>query len=543
MKFSKISIAIAAVCLNLSACKQLDLAPTDRFSELTFWKIDQNVNNALYNNYSLMYDSNSYFYLDATSDNAYSPQGNSSGNADAITSGSFTATLPRFRNDWGNYYKLIKSCNLFLENVDKNTTLPAATIARLKAETRFLRAFAHFNLTKWYGDVPLLDRDLTIEEAQVVARKPKAEVVNFVVSELEAAIADLPSKDAIPASENGRITKAAALALQARVLLYQGNKMAEVASICEKLMNNQATYGKYSLHESYSALFNDPAANKVNNETILALQYVPAVRTWGEFFDFAPRSVGARTNNLGATQELVDSYRMLNGKKITDPASGYNENDPYINRDPRLTATIVYDGYNWVNPNGSTKKIYIKPGTDPVQPGADEYSTSGQGSATGYYWRKYFDPTALASFASGSNLHLIRYAEVLLTYAEAKNSLGQMDASVWDKTIKALRMRAGFTDPAALNYPGTGDMTNIIRDERRVELAMEGLRTDDIRRWKIAEVVLNGYAHGAKFSDPTIDRGYIRAQRRQFDASKHYLWPIPASELSLNKNLTQNPGY
>ena len=208
-----------------------------------------------------------------------------------------------------------------------------------------------------------------------------------------------------------------------------------------------------------------------------------------------------------------------------------------------MTATIVYDGYNWVNPNGSTKKIYIKPGTDPVQPGADEYSTSGQGSATGYYWRKYFDPTALASFASGSNLHLIRYAEVLLTYAEAKNSLGQMDASVWDKTIKALRMRAGFTDPAALNYPGTGDMTNIIRDERRVELAMEGLRTDDIRRWKIAEVVLNGYAHGAKFSDPTIDRGYIRAQRRQFDASKHYLWPIPASELSLNKNLTQNPGY
>jgi starch-binding outer membrane protein, SusD/RagB family len=128
-------------------------------------------------------------------------------------------------------------------------------------------------------------------------------------------------------------------------------------------------------------------------------------------------------------------------------------------------------------------------------------------------------------------------------YAEAKNSLGQMDATVWDKTIGALRARAGFTDAAALTFPGNTDMTTIIRQERRSEFALEGLRIDDIRRWKIAETVLNGYVHGARFGDPNVDNGYIRVQRRQFDPAKNYLWPIPTSDILLNNNLTQNPGY
>lgn len=119
-----------------------------------------------------------------------------------------------------------------------------------------------------------------------------------------------------------------------------------------------------------------------------------------------------------------------------------------------------------------------------------------------------------------------------------------MDATVWNKTIGALRSRAGFTDPGALNYPGNTDMTNIIRRERRVEFAMEGLRVDDIRRWKIAEVVMNGYIHGAKFSaDQNTDDGYIRAQLRKFNPGRDYLWAIPANDVDLNKNLTQNPGY
>ena len=541
MKFLNRFLIIALTFVALSGCKKLDIAPTDKFSDLTFWKVDVNVTNALNNNYSLLYNSSLYFDAEALSDNAYSP----SGDLNLIASGNATSLSAKFQGDWGSYYQTIKSVNIFLENVDQNTTLPAATMARLKAENRFIRAFALFNLSKWYGDVPLPDHDLTPEEAQVIPRSSKETVVNFILSELDAALADLPSKDQLPAEENGRITKGAALALEMRTLLYQGNKMAEVAAICEKLINQQSVYGTYALATSYSALFSDPVVNKNNSETLLSLQYVPTIRIWQNFWDFAPRTVGGRVSNMAPTQELVNDYIMLNGKTITEAGSGYSETNPYVNRDPRLTATVVYDRYNWVNANNTSKTIYIRPGSDPVQPGLDEYSPGSQSaSATGYYWRKYFDPSALANFVSGNNLHLFRYAEVLLTYAEAKNSLGQMDATIWAKTIGALRARAGFTDAEALTYPGNADMVNIIRRERRAELAMEGLRTDDIRRWKIAEVTMNGYAHGAKFSsDQTTDNGYIRTQQRKFNAQRDYLWAIPSNETNLNKNLTQNPGY
>ncbi|TWR29619.1 RagB/SusD family nutrient uptake outer membrane protein [Mucilaginibacter pallidiroseus] len=541
MKFIKKLLIVSVAVVAASGCKKLDIAPTDRFSDLTFWQVDANVYNALYNNYSLIYNSGLYFDAEAISDNAYSP----SGDLNIIASGNANSQTGKFGGDWSNYYSAIKSCNIFLANIDKNTTLPAEVKARLVAETRFIRAFEHFNLAKWYGDVPLVDRDLSPEDAQVIARSPKADVIKFVVSELEAIAAVLPSKDAIPASENGRITKGAALALEARVLLYQGDRMADVATICEKLMNDQGANGSYGLETSYSALFSDPNVNKNTKESILSLQYVPTLRTWQNFWDFAPRTVGGRVSNMAPTQELVDDYIMLNGKGIRESGSGYNEANPYVNRDPRLTATIVYDRYTWVNANNSTKTIYIRPGSDPVQPGLDEYSAGSQAaSATAYYWRKYYDPSALANFVSGNNLHLIRYAEVLLDYAEAKQSLGQMDATVWAKTIGALRSRAGFNEAGALNYPGNGDMTNIIRRERRVELAMEGLRVDDIRRWRIAEVTMNGFIHGAKFStDQNTDNGYIRVQQRKFNPSRDYLWAIPARDVDLNKNLTQNPGY
>lgn len=538
-KYFILGIAVFAA----ASCKKLDLAPTDRFTELNFWTTSENVRNALNNNYSWIYTSNMYFYSEALSDNAYTAQGSSNGNVDAIASGNFTPTLPKFENDWSFYFQGINSCNLFLTNVDQNKTLTPDVLNRMKAEVRFIRAWQYFNLMKWWGDVPLIDHIISPDEAKVISRTPKATVLKFILTELEAAAAVLPSKDQYSAGDNGRITRGAALALEGRILLYEGNRMPEVVAICEKLINQQSLYGQYSLEPNYSSLFSDPKVNKSNNESIFSLQYVPGLRTWSEYFDFAPRSAGSRTNNLAPTQELVNDYVMLNGKPINDPSSGYDENNPYSNRDPRFKATIVYDQYQWQNPNGTTQVIYTKPGSDPNQPGVNEYSLNGQGSATGYYWRKYFDPNALAGFASGLNLHLIRYAEVLLMYAEAKNSLGQMDAATWDKTIRPLRVRAGFTDPAALDYPGNGDMTGTIRRERRAEFAMEGLRIDDIRRWKIAETVLNGYVHGARFGDPTVDNGYIRVQKRQFDPSKNYWWPIPATELNLDKNLTQNPGY
>ena len=535
----------ALVFLVLSGCKKLDLAPSDRYTDLTFWQVDNNVNKALNNIYHGIYSNTNspsvpYFYNEALSDNAYTRLGISAGNVDAISSGSFTVDLDRFSADWSSYYAEIKSCNIFLDNVGKNTTISAVTLTRMKAEARFFRAWLHFNLLKWWGDVPLLQKDISADEAKTISRTPRADVLKFVLDELDAAAAALPTRDQYAAADRGRITKGAAMALKARVLLYEGNRMDEVAALCEQLMSGQN--GSYSLYSSYGDLFK--SSSKYNPEVIFDIEYVLNTRMWGDYIDFAPLTIGARGNNLAPTQELVDSYIMANGKPITDASSGYDPSNPYAGRDPRLTATVVYDGYQWINADNSTQTIHIKPGSSPAGQDQNEYKASGQGTATGYYWRKYWDPVSVPTLQFGSNLILIRYAEVLLMYAEAKNSLGQMTADVWDKTIGSLRRRAGFTDVNALNFPGAAaDLTSIIRNERRSEFALEGLRVDDIRRWKIAETVMNGWAHGAKYGDPATDNGFLRVQLRSFDKNKHYLWPVPSSELVKDKNLTQNPNY
>ncbi|RYE13837.1 MAG: RagB/SusD family nutrient uptake outer membrane protein, partial [Sphingobacteriales bacterium] len=402
-----------------------------------------------------------------------------------------------------------------------------------------LRAWHYFYLTTWFGDVPFFTKDPTVEETKTVSRTAKAQVIDFILKELDESADALPVNTAYKDGDRGRLTKGAAIALKARVLLYEG-RWANVVTECEKLMNGTAN-GTYSLFPSYEGLFLVP--NEYNSEVIFDLQYVIPDRTYSNFFDLAPLSVGARLNNMAPTQELVDSYLMTNGKRINESGSGYDENDPYINRDPRLTNTIVYHGYEWKKPDNSTKMIYTKPGTDPDANAPDEFKSGGISSPTGYYIRKYYDPASANNFQSGLNLIMLRYADVLLMYAEAKAELNQFNSTVWDETIKPLRVRAGFTEVAALNYSGALNAVEVVRNERRVELAMEGLRIFDIRRWKIAEDVLNGWAHGAKFGPPGVDNGYIRANLRSFDKSRAYLWPVPQDERTLNPNLGQNPGW
>ena len=333
-------------------------------------------------------------------------------------------------------------------------------------------------------------------------------------------------------------------AFKARIYLYN-NDWTNVVTWCDKLINS-ADYGTYSLFPSYEGLF--LPENENNDEVMLDLSYVPALRTWGNYLDFAPLSVGGRVNSMAPTQELVDNYIMLNGKNIHAAGSGYSETTPYKNRDPRLTATVVYHEFPWKKPDGSLQTIYIKPGTAPNEAAAvDEYKGQGtNATATGYYLRKYYDPTSLAGFASGLNLILIRYADVLLMYAEAKNELGQMDQNIWNMTLRAIRSRAGFTDPEALVYNGSWsktDLQDIIRRERRSELAIEGTRIQDLRRWHTAEVALNGYPHGAQYGDLSTDNGYIRLDKRSFNKDRDYLWAVPQSEKDINPVLGQNPIY
>lgn len=529
------TIGIAA--LALASCNALDLAPTNKFTDLNYWTSEEKASAVLSMAYNQMASAGDMFSDERLSDNLY--EGRGSSDEKKITSGQATATLGRFANEWSDGYSGIKTCHTFLENVDRVPNMDADLKARMKAEARYIRAAIYFRLVNFYGDVPFFDHNITVEEANTIERSPKADIVSFIRTELSEVASVLPAKNGYSVADRGRVTKGAAMMLLARTYLYE-NDYQNVAAICERFINGE--FGKYELFPSYSGLF--LPENEYNDEVIMDIGYTDELRTWSEMYDGIPLSVGGRINGFAPTQELVDSYIMTNGLGINEAGSRYDEENPYNARDPRLKATIVYHGYQWTNGAGHTSTIYIKPGSaaEAGAPELDEYIGAGQNStATGYYIRKWFDPTAPAGMNSGLNIITMRYADVLLMYAEAKTELGQMDESVWNATIRALRERAGFTDASALNYPTTGDMREIVRRERRCELALEGTRVYDIKRWKTIETVMNGRPHGAKFANGNTQ--YVELEARSFDSERDYLFAVPQSQRDINKNLTQNPKY
>ena len=357
-------------------------------------------------------------------------------------------------------------------------------------------------------------------------------MLQFILDELDAAKI-LPNS--YGAKDKGRFTKGAVMALKARVLLCE-NRWQEVAAICDALINKQEAGFLDLFSGTYSDLFKPQ--NKNNIEVLLDVQFMPVNREQGTQYYLIPPSFGGFAA-ISPTQELADSYLLLNGKTISDPS--YNELTPYNNRDPRLDATLIRHGSQLENPNGTFTTINTALGT-----GDNSINNSSNATPTGYYVSKFYDKTARNMLQSGSNLILIRYAEVLLMYAEAKAKLNDFGQTEWNMTIKKLRTRAGFTNTNALEYPtvSNAEMEEIIRRERRSELAMEGLRLMDLRRWKTAETALNQWVHGIKTNEAIlIDNGYIRVEKRMFDPGKNYLWPIPQSERDLNKNLTQNPNW
>jgi hypothetical protein len=520
--------------LGLASCQKLDLPPTDRPTDATFWTQPSDADNVLTTAYENLYNSEYFFFNETLSDNAYNKSDVNGSNARNIAEGAYGTNQARITNEWGYHYSGIRKCNQLLANIDKISNLDAGLKARYIAEARALRAYQYFQLMTWYGDVPLVTTEINVADAAGVTRTPRAQVLDFVLKELDAAAADLPLNSAYAATDRGRFTKGAALAVKARVLLYEG-RWADVTAVTDQFLNGQV--GTYSLFSSYSGVF--APANEGNSEVILDLQYLFPSRSYSEQRFFIPRTEGKLICAIAPTQELVNDYLMTNGKAISESGSGYNEATPYANRDPRFAATLVYDGYRWLRPDGSSILIRTVPGT------GDNSVDRADASPTGYYSAKYFDPTADANLNSGLNLILVRYADVLLMHAEAKNELGLLTAAEWDRTIGALRRRAGFTDAAALTFPGgnQASLQTIVRRERRTELAMEGLRIFDLRRWRTAQAALTGYAHGIKAGDPNVDNGYLRVDQRTFDPAKHYLWPVPQRERDINPALTQNPGW
>ncbi|WP_335965080.1 RagB/SusD family nutrient uptake outer membrane protein [Galbibacter sp. PAP.153] len=519
-------IALIMFYSVLTGCtSDLDIAPIDSESELTYWQTDEDARIFLNSMYADLMDADTYLFLNALSDDAYTKGREDYRN---IASGSYGPTNGVVSGIWSSRYEAIRRTNIFFNNIDGVTEIDEAQRKSYKAQGRFIRALHYFYLIELYGDVPFITDEISIEESLSLERTDRATILSFIHEELEQAIKDLP--DSYPADQNGRITKDAAIALQSRIYLYNGN-YENAADLAGELI------GRHTLFPDYAGLFS--TENEMADEILLSLQYIPTNREHNNQYSLVPPSLGGYAN-FSPLQELVDSYLTVDGYAIGDPQSNYDPENPYQNRDPRLRATVIYNGYPMTDYNGNQIIIDTSPNADP-----DGLNYSSNTTPTGYYVHKYFDPQARNQTYSGLNLILIRYAEVLLNYAEAKIELGTFDQQDWDTTIGALRQRAGLQGHA-LEFPGNNQtlLREVVRNERRVELAFEaGHRFFDIRRWKLAETVLNGWTHGMKTGASSEDDGYIRVSSRSFDPEKHYLWPIPQSERDINTNLTQNPNW
>lgn len=456
-------------------------------------------------------------------------------------------------NQWTINYKGIRQANIFINNIDrvplKGKLANGTSFNRVwKAEAKFLRAMFYFELVKRYGGVPLLgDKVYQIDDNVELPRNTFQECIDYLVSECDV-IKDSLRVDPFNLTFYGRPTKAAAMALKARILLYAASPLYNGGNIDEG--NPLSGYTDYAADRWVKAeqaakevielnLFGlEPNFNDVfitrNRERIFSKQ-------GGNNTSFENAngpvgySVGVNNGRTSPTQELVEAFGMANGLPITDPLSGYDENQPYVNRDPRFYATVFYNGAMWLNRPVQT-----------FEGGSDKPGGVKQQTRTGYYARKFMGNFETATNYSNVNHDyiLFRYAEILLNYAEARNeTLSAPDQDVY-ASVEAIRERAGLV-PYELNAGLSKDeMRDIIHNERRKELAFEEHRFYDVRRWKQAETLFDKGLHGMVIYQ--TGTGIIRQKVEVFQMNfekQMYLAPIPFYEVLKNPNMVQNPGW
>jgi len=520
MKSYKLLLVIVIAGGLLGGCDDefLTTVPHDRITEATFWKTDNDFILAVNALYSTLYGWQS-LYLDAASDNAWAqksfsdwyPLGNGSADATAVIPNQF----------WTNSYRGIYRANEILARLEKASSLSESIRRQVEGEARFFRAYHYMYLVNLFGDVPLVTKVITPEEARKIPRTHRNEVANLILDDLEIAASLLP--EFYPQSDYGRITKWAALALKARAALYEA-RWAEAADAAKRVIDS----GRFCLYPDYINLFR--YAGEGSCEAILVDRRMKNERPHSAFTTFGPRSLGGGSDVV-PLRSLVDSYYMIDGLPIS-ASPLYDPDNPYANRDLRLYGTLLYPGAEFAG---------IVYNSLPDSPTPDRVGNDWNATATGYQMIKYVDPADKDDVSnSGIDIQLIRYAEVLLTYAEAKIELNEVDNTVYD-AINQVRARAGLSPvPSGLSQDS---LRAIVRHERRVELALEGLRLFDIRRWRIAEDVMNGPTYGIDYKDENGETKTIFAEMRRFTIPRDYLWPIPLKEIELSEVLEQNPGW
>lgn len=562
VKSTKATGAFTIFCLLLivvlwAGCKKdLNLVSKDSITDATFWKTGADFKLAANN----LYNGLDRFGLeDVESDIAFNVP-------NSVSNGQLQ---PQEVSDlWNSCYGYIRSANNIMEKGAGNTD---GEIKKYVAEAKFFRAWYYWKLLRIYGGVPLITKVLKIDDPELFApRSGHTQTVDLILKDLDEAKNDLPVQADVSSSDIGRITKGAALGLASRVALFEGtwqksrggadaSKYLDVAITASQAVISSGVYDLYtgSGAQSYRYLFLE--AGDDSKETILDRRYARNILGHDAPYMYDQ-------DGYNPTRKMVDMYLDKNGLPITATGSvfkGYSTfTSEFQDRDPRMTQTMII-------PGTLTNRVFF-----PVTKVANWPEAPQRNYNTGYILYKYMseDPIANNSGREGDNSlfdfdrHLIRYAEVLLNYAEA---LYEKNGSISDNdlnlSINKLRDRVGMPHlTIAFVAANNLNMQTEIRRERTVELALEGFRYDDLRRWKTAESELpqdvkgikvtgTGWATRAPYNDPSFSNkldanGFLIAERnRKFDPAKDYLQPLPTREIAFyaanGKELTQNPGW
>lgn len=539
-KFLHIATALLFAGFTSSCSDFLDRYPLDELSDSSFWKTENDAMMAVTDIYGCLptWDQDE----DINSDNAVHGIKWAAGN---ISKGIYDP----MDQSWAGSYTLIRQCNLVLEKV-KDIEMSDESRKKIEGQAYFFRAFVYFNLIRSFGDVPYIDKPLNLTDVEDITRTPREEVYAKVMADFDKAIEYLPEE--WDAANTPRVTKGAALAMKARAALYYNNW--QVAADASKAVMD---LGKYELYDAgntgkYQELFWEKSDGCDENILYVQFNYPDKTHYLIGWECFPTLGWGG----MNPTQSLVDAFEDKDGAPISK-STIYNEKDPFKNRDPRLEVNVLHDGEEMY---GVT--IKVKPLKSSGKTGIEQH---GDATATGYYQQKWLDPSIdpqSEGWNMGKDWVVIRYAEVLLTYAEAMNELHPLSAESFD-AVNQVRRRVGMpdlqnTDPSKPTYCATQDeLRKRIQNEWRVEFALEGgKRMWDIRRWGIAKEVLNAPFLGLKMKpvEGVVDGkpaivDYILYEGENIKlAGSHYedhnyLLPVPQTEIDLNPKLTQNPGY
>ncbi len=540
---------LAGMGLTVTSCSDfLDTVPHDALSPATTWKTPEDAQKFVigcYNDWLDGADGGVLFYMDCTSDFGYN---------NFTWEGYTVMGNGKLKpSDYGTSFydfKTIRRCNTFMENVEQITFPDEAVKKDLIAQVRAIRAFDYFTMNFWYGGVPIISNYTSADEAKV-ARNSEEEVKKFVYDEIDAVIPDIN----VTPSARGRVAKGAALAIKMRSALYWGDysRAQEAAKAIMEL-------NQYRLDANYANLFT--IAGQTSGEIILAAQYIETLHSIGTIGQMYNNADGG-WSSIVPTQNLVDAYEMADGlTKEESPA--YDPVHPFAGRDPRMAMTVLFPGQDW-KANGKDK-VVLNTLDRKMADGNDNPNhplVADNASKTSLTWAKYLAPMDQYSdiWNTAASPIVFRYAEVLLTYAETTNELSGPSADVYD-ALDQVRLRVGMPAVDRAKYGTKEQLRALIRRERGVELAGEGVRRADIVRWKdangkmVAETVLNGtlnrvvgtinYNEADPYKRATINVNAAAADRliedRSFAPHNRYL-PIPQTSMDKNPKLQQNPGY